>query len=310
MRRFSGFIVSALFLALSEPFSMSGKWEPEISRPFFRQSQASSQDEARLAKILEKSAAYCDRLENSSLHFVCLERIEEEIHYRLGFGRGGDLTSSLTGGIGWKMGSIRPGTKVKADLKNNFVYDYQLAKRGDGIAESRALLEENGEKKEEKNASLKTWKFFSYKPIFGPVGFLAREWQGTYDYKFFEEDTLDGVNAIVIEIRPKVFIEGKPNFGKIWVDGKDGSVLRIDVEQESLVGFKEIQAQAKANRLKPQITTSHVFGFEKNGLRFPSRTVFEESYIDSKKAKTLFSRTVFSYEEYKFFIVSTEVVIK
>ncbi len=203
------------------------------------------------------------------------------------------------------MGRVLWGSK-----KNRFVYDYQLIKRGDEIAENRTLLEENGKRKMEKNAPLKTTKFFSYNPVFGPVGFLGREWQGTYDYHFVREDTLDGVKAAVIEVRPKTLIEGKPNYGKIWVAWKDGSVLRIDVEQESLVGFEEIEAEAKKKGLKPLISTSHFFGFEKNGLRFPSRTVFEESFIGPNVPPTGPSRTVFFYEEYKFFIVSTEVLIK
>ena len=272
------------FAALSVPFGMSGMSEMEISRPVFRQAQTSSQDEARLAEILEKSAVYCDRLKNSALHFVCREKIEEV------FSRG--MADAVTRPGVSLMGRSRWGSQ-----KNNFVYDYQLIKRGDEISENRTLLEENGKKKEEKQASLKTKKFFSHKPIFGPVGLLAWEWHATYDYEFVKEDMLDGVKAAVIEVRPKVLIEGKPNYGKIWVALKDGSVLRIDIEQESLVGFEEIQAQAEKNRLKPLITTSHFFGFEKNGLRFPSRTIFEESYVGPSTPIIRVSRTVFSYEE-------------
>ena len=48
-----------------------------------------------------------------------------------------------------------------------------MIKKGKDIKESRILIEENGEERYEKNAPLKTKRFYSLKSVFGPVGFLS-----------------------------------------------------------------------------------------------------------------------------------------
>ncbi len=47
----------------------------------------------------------------------------------------------------------------------------------------------------------------------------------------------------------------------------------------------------------------------KKGIRFPSKTVFEESYISAAKKRER-SRTVIKYDNYRFFIVDYEVKYK
>ena len=230
LKPFPGFTVLALAAIPFALFGRSGRALP--IRPT---------DPERLAELLASTGEYCERAKAIALHFICIEKITEIENFF-------EKISSPSAII--RDEKIFTTRRIK---RRTYTYDYQLIKRGDEITENRTLLEENGKRKMEKNAPLKTTKFFSYNPVFGPVGFLGREWQGTYDYHFVREDTLDGVKAAVIEVRPKTLIEGKPNYGKIWVAWKDGSVLRIDVEQESLVGFEEIEAEAKKKGLKPLI---------------------------------------------------------
>ncbi|MBP1768405.1 MAG: hypothetical protein H6P98_2520, partial [Candidatus Aminicenantes bacterium] len=49
------------------------------------------------------------------------------------------------------------------------------------------------------------------------------------------------------------------------------------------------------------------YGFEKNGIRFPSRDYSEEAYIKPDGKKFVRSRTSVVYKDYKFFIVETDV---
>lgn len=106
-------------------------------------------DQSELEKILEKCADYCERLTNSSLFFVCKETIKEEIHHSA-------PVSSPT--VTTKSGSyvIQGRGRGQNVEKNTYVYDYQLVRKENKIKESRILLEENGKKKNEKNAPLKT----------------------------------------------------------------------------------------------------------------------------------------------------------
>jgi len=44
-------------------------------------------EKTKLNEILEKTAEYCEKLENSSLDFTCVEEIKERIYYQQGFTR-------------------------------------------------------------------------------------------------------------------------------------------------------------------------------------------------------------------------------
>ena len=262
--------------------------EPQAPTPA-KPSSAKASD-LRLAEILDKAADYCDKLKRASLDFVCREQIKEWV----------------LAGKTW--------SGEKSLTRFELLYEYQLVKSKDDVTERRTLLEENGVKRDEKNAPLKTQRFYSAKVVFGPTGFLSREWRDVYGYALLKEEKVDGRKAYVIEARPKTKIEGKPNFGKIWVDQADFSVLRIDIEQESLAGFETVTEQARKDGYKPLFTISHKYGVEKNGLRFPSQTVFNEVYtkrfqtdLSSWQPRVNMSNTTILYTDYKFFTVDTDV---
>jgi len=262
-------------------------------------SNSETADQEELELILKKSAEYCERLSNSALHFVCKETIEEELRY----GRVGGMRSVTTSSGTIAMGG--GGQKIEI---NKYVYDYQLIKKGEKIEESRILLKENGKKKNEKNAPLKTKRFYSKRSVYGPVGLLSKEQQGKYDYIIIKEQTIKKRKTYVIEVIPKKNIQGNPNFGKVWVDKEDFSVLRIEIEQESLAGFEKIEKESKEQQISPIITTTHDYFIEKNGIRFPSKTVCEELYIARmRRMRTRLSETIITYDNYRFFTVETKI---
>ncbi len=253
-----------------------------------------------LERILRKCADYCEKLANSALFFVCQEKIEEQIHH-IQFSEVEVWGPTVMRRV-YRVRNPRP----KAE-KNTYIYDYQLIKKGTKIEESRILLEENEEKKYVKNSKLKTKRFYSKRSIFGPVGFLSKDWQETYNYKIKKQDTLNGRKAIVIEALPKVKMKDKPNYGKIWVDKGDFSILKIEIEAESLVGFESLKEMSKKRRIKPIITVVHDYDIEKKGLRFPSKIIFVESYFGRGIGKFRASRTIITYDEYRFFTVDVKV---
>ena len=179
-----------------------------------------------LEEILDKCAVYCERLANASLFFVCNERIEEEINEinLVGYSRRIDAK------------------KVEG---NTYVYDYQLMKKGNRNEEKRILLEENGKKKNEKNAQLKTRMFYSKRSVFGPVGLLARKNHDKYNYKIIDEESVHGRKTDVIEATPKSEMRDMPNYGKIWVDKQDYSILKVEVAEEALVGLEQAKETSK-----------------------------------------------------------------
>ena len=256
-----------------------------------------------MTAILQNCAEYCRKLANSALYFICEEKANENI-YRLS--SGGYSILSEDGGTTYTP-SMHYGVK-----KNSYLYDYQLIKKGEAIEEKRTPLEINGKKQGPENAAPPTQRFSSHRAVFGPVGLLGREWHAFYNYVLLKRERVLGRDAYVIKATPKIVIEGKPIYGKIWVDAEDFSVLKIEVEDQSLVGFEKIAEDAKKEGLKPVFTTVHEFAVVKNGLRFPSRTVFEEKYTALKNSFTgrSQSKTEINYGNYRFFTVETEVIFK
>ena len=153
----------------------------------------------KLGKILKKCVDYCERVAHSALFFVCQEKIEEVIY---------DYTY-LTWHGRYRIISRQP-QKVE---KNIYIYDYQLIKKGRMVKEKRILLEENGKKKYEKDAQIKTKRFYSKRSIFGPVGLLSKDSQDMYNYKILKQETIKGRKAFVIEAKPKWKIKDRPNYG-------------------------------------------------------------------------------------------------
>lgn len=257
-------------------------------------------DQTHLSEILKKSAEYCEKVNSASLYFVCREKIKEEIVQSV-VGRA-VISQGVAGRRSYRSVSYSP----RKD-KNVYIYDYQLIKKGSKIEENRTLLEENGEKKNEKDAPLKTNRFYSKRSVLGPVFFLSKDWQKKFNYKIVKEDSIKGRKAYVIEASPKPDIEEKPNYGKVWVDKEDFCILKIAVEMESLPGFKELQEKSQKRRIKPIITATHHYDVEKNGIRFPSKTVFVEEYTGRRMRRFQGSKTVITYENYRFFTVEYKV---
>ena len=272
-----------------------------FSAQFFSKTENSrTNDQDELEIILGKCAKYCERLANLALHFVCEETIDEELNH----GSLGDREVNSSGGRMTKR-LIAGGQNIE---RNKYVYDYQLIKKGEKIEESRTLLKENGKKKNEKNAPLKTKRFYSKRSVYGPVGLLGKEQQGKYDYKIIKEQTIKRRKTYVIEVTPKIKIEGNPNYGKVWVDKEDSSVLKIEIEQQSLAGFEKIEQESEKQQIIPIITITHDYFVEKNGIRFPSKTNFIEVHVAMIRGKiTKIIKTKIRYDNYKFFTVDTKV---
>ncbi len=64
---------------------------------------------------------------------------------------------------------------------------------------------------------------------------------------------------------------------------------------------------AEANEAEPRITAYSEYGFEKNGLRFPSRNFTQQAYIRKDRSKFVNAEISIAYKGYKFFTVETAV---
>jgi len=260
---------------------------------------------ADLAAILERCAAYCDRLSRSVLDFVCEERVAETIaEIRMA------RPAVVAGGSGTSFSS-RPMVMVRKRERSKYLYDYQLVRARSGeITETRVLLEENGRKVEEKDASLKTRVFIYKYVVMGPVGLLGRAEQENFDFSVVKETMLKKQPVVIIQAVPKPDAAGNVLFGKVWVRKSDAEILRIEWQPESMGNYEGIEQMARELGMKPRLSFVSEYSVEKNGIRFPSRYEIVEAYSSKVRAPLVRSRTEVTYDAYKFFAVETGVVIR
>ena len=249
-----------------------------------------------LDRILQKTRYYCHRLNIAALDFICLEKIKEKREVDFW---GWDNVSYM---IQVRNSKIR-GNKVI----NEYVYDYQLIRKEGDIKERRILLEDNGRKRYEENAELIPVRFHHENVIFGPIGLLGEFRQFQHDYKVLREETFDDEETTVIEAVPKPSLKGAHMYGKIWVRNKDFSIVKIEWDPTSLPKYGLLEKMAKKMKSEPKVTLISEYGYEKNGIRFPSRYTIEEAYIDKDGKKTVATELAITYRDYKFFIVEVEI---
>jgi hypothetical protein len=256
--------------------------------------------EEKLKSLLQKTAAYCERLKGLALHFVCEESIEEK-------------TTAFKRSFLLRRGSPQAGYKPAEDLridkvtKKTYLYDYQMVKKGDDFKERRTLLAENGKRKKEQDAELKTTRMSSRFLVFGPVGFLSRYWQDYFRYQIVAAEIIAGREAVAITAVPKEPREENNSFGKIWVDAADSSILKIEWEPRSIAGLDETVASS-VGEIRRKITWTVTYDIVYKEVRFPSRQVIKEVYITKNDKEHLKYEATYAYEKYRYFVVETEVV--
>lgn len=273
----------------------SGLEELKAEDPLFKSLQDSlsttfSTDGIRqdmVPAILTKVAQYCTRLEAVSLNFFCTEEIDEKVLNAV-----------------QRKGKI---LKRRTVTHNKFTYGYRLIREANSktVRENRILFKQNGWKREKENAELKTR--FKYKNIvFGPTMFNRRS-QPYYQYEIIGKRRWNQRNALIVEAVPNS--EGDPRFaaGRIWVDEKDFSILRIEIYQQSIKNFEEIAQMADKHKVTPRITIINEYDVVKNGIRFPSRVYYEEAYKGARDTVIIQSQAAVTFKDYKFYNVKTDI---
>jgi hypothetical protein len=260
-------------------------------------------EEVRLPAILNKAIGYCRRLESAALDFVCLEEISEKIDYS----RDREDEIAIMPRTAGEKG-IRTQIKIpKRKQENTYLYDFQFTRKGELKRENRNLLEKNGKTAREKDAPLETSVFQVRNVLFGPLGLLSENRQGYHDYQLVGEEEVQGEKIAVMDATPKKTLTGPHGYGRIWIKEADGSVLKIEWKPESIPNFKNLEARAKRYRSDLSVTLITEYGFEKNGIRFPSRDYSEEAYLKPDGKRFVRSRTSVIYRDYKFFTVETDI---
>jgi tetratricopeptide (TPR) repeat protein len=235
----------------------------------------------KIKKILEKTAAYCHRLDTALIHFFCKEVISENSHSRYG------------------------------TIKKTFVYEYQLIKESDKTIERRIQLKLNGARTRKEEVPLGTTAYKYKYLIYGPIAFFKKSQQQYFDYKIVKEEMFNNQRAIVIEAIPlRIVLSTKSLCGKIWLDADDENfaILKIEWHPKFLIeNFDESLENAKRHNFTLKVDYFSEFGIEKNGFRFPSRYMLKEYHINKKGKEKCKTSIDIIFKDYRFFTVGTEV---
>jgi len=257
-------------------------------------------DQAKLKTILKQTAEYCERLKQMAFDFVCHENIQEESYFY-------KKTERIDPRY---IGTATPMKKVDLKLQRKriktWIYDYQMIKKGETLEEKRILLEENAKEKHVENAELKIKGSQAKFLVYGPVGFLSRYWQQHFTYEMIGQEELNSKKAIIITATPTEEREENYNLGKIWVDEKDFSILKIEWDPRYIPGFEE-KVSSGSGGIKRHLSWSVYYEVEKNRVRFPSRQIIEEILIIEAGKERPGYVVNFIYDNYKFFTVEVEV---
>ena len=242
-------------------------------------------DPFQLALVLKSARQYCQRLERAALDFVCQEEVSEFI----------DLTRNIEPNLVRQVPSVSSiagewSTSHRAELRfesppsgkseNIYLFDYQFVRKAGEVKENRALLEKNRKKAGKKDQPPETQTFQYADILLAPVRLLDERFGSYYEYRLLREDELNGTKAWVLEVVPRLAVVNVYLGGKVWLKKDDSSVLRVDWDPTTFGRYENIEQRAKRFEAKPEVTSTTEFGFEKNGLRFPSLDQTEEAYLD------------------------------
>ncbi|MBN2399711.1 MAG: hypothetical protein JXI33_05150 [Candidatus Aminicenantes bacterium] len=260
-----------------------------------------------LTLLLGKAAMYCEKLKTTAFKYFCLEQVNE----------------TLADSTGRRQ-------------KNVYRYDYQIIAKDGKISEQRTLLFENGKKRHLQKAKLPT-RIFSYYSFHLPVFLLAKENQSKFNYQLQAVQMVSGSKAWGIKVVLKELAGGPMVDGQIWLDAKDYSVIKIELNPRYFARFEQLQKEAMKAGAILTLSDVHWYELKRNGIRFPSQTEIREIYTmsgpppgrgrsgargikglagesaasgnwDSSAQHWKFdrSKTVFTYSQHRFFNVDME----
>ena len=260
-----------------------------------------------LPALLIKASEYCRKLNGAALYFICLEEIVETIDPNL------DVKKPFVPMITWTAGSPSGRnqsitTASYKKIKHTLLYDYQCIRDKGETTERRTLLQEDKKKLDEQNAALKTTIIVYEMPLFGPAGIFGERVRPQFDYSVVGREKFEKKPVVVVQAVPKPDAPpGRDLYGKAWIDPGSGDIVKIEWSPSRVGHFEIFKERGEIFKLEPRLTLTSVFEVTKNGLRFPTRFVAEEAYLNARGRAFVRSTTVVTYKDFKFFTVEVDV---
>jgi len=243
-----------------------------------------------LTDVLGKTAEYCRHLKHAAFHFLCDEQIVEII---------------AKARQNFEKSHRSPWHKKRSKINS----EYQIIKDGDLIEEYR--INRVGESR---------IAVFSFKNAMVPIYLFAGDTQENYLYQILKKEKVLKRKAYKILIRLKNTASPEA-LAYAWIDCKDFSIIKTEFFPKAFGGYKHLQNLDDRNIEHLLIDDIHYFGFQRQGLRFPSQTEILITYSEKYSTSITPNRinigrgvsppvqmdmltrikTIYKYSNYKFF---------
>jgi VWFA-related protein len=268
--------------------------------------------------ILQGAADYCSRLKQSAFHFYCQEKILETRNPLTDSGQNKMELNNILYEQKFKPNvSLRQIRDSAYKQAKSYLFGYRLIKQGNQIKEERDWISSRDNNKVRRDQVVQTNAFFSEKAVFAPITILDPTRQDRYNFQFIRYDQRNGRSAAVIEALPKNPGETATIYGTLWIDMEDFSLMKIEANPESIRNYRLLKDLARKLNTRLLLSLEIDFDLQQEGIRFPTKVVFLEKY----KGGRLISmhqgpkgwertRTEFTYSDYRFFSVQTDVTIQ
>jgi TonB family protein len=316
--------IQAMLQSTFEPVTLGGKpaaarfvlayrFEPLSYRPDPRPEspwpEAGAPSPAALDQVLARSGLYCRRLSDAVMDFVCEEKIRDT-HFSLrnSLKVENDVVMLETDREIRTL-AINPRLVIDPSKtkRTTYVCDYQVVRKEGALNERRILLQENRQAFHDPAKLLEDRRFALLSPLFAPLRILLPEKQADFFFRIRKEDAIRGRDVYVLEASPKSGDEDGIWSARIWIDKERYTVLQCEIEGIPIEGYEDILADCAQLNIRPRFTTTHEYRLEKEGILFPWRSRVRVAYPDvSPELSIPKNDIVFSYDQYRFFTVSSE----
>jgi TonB family protein len=292
-------------------------------------SEPESSRSSDLTNVLAGCGDYCRKLAGAALDFVCEESIKEthfdllhNVNWELvvvvpktGSARGDELfrdridESDTVTNQALTKPSIVAAYQVmdpKKTKRRSFVCDYQIIRKAGTVGERRIVLKMDGREIEDRSKTLEERRFSGLSSLIAPLRILAKDQQPRFNFRIIEEDKIGGRKAYVLEAIPKSGDEDGIWSARIWADIKSLQILKCEIQGVPIEGYEDVLNDCVTLNVKPIFVTTHEYGYEKNGVLFPSRSKVHVAYPGINPLPVPKNDISMTYDKYKFFTVQTD----
>jgi hypothetical protein len=248
-----------------------------------------------LKKYLHGASEYSEKLRKKAFYFFCKEKVtiktvvpnkyEKPISSRPRPPRVGDTTTCI----------------------KKYLFDYQLINKKGDVEEQRKLISGNFNGKENLNIKNFITSFLSERAVFGPTTLVSKERLHLFDYQILQYKKQKGHHFVILKIIPKELKNVFFKSGEIWLDTDDFTVRKLQVVLKNTEKYKKLIQFAIGMNSKLHLICEVEYDQSYRGLYFPTKVSIKEKYIRSGYKEWERSKTIFSYKDYKFFDVNTDV---